>query len=232
MMITTIMVGLTACKKERIVEISPDSLTDNKDMIVERVSDALINESEDKASEDVIMDEGNEDETTSLEKKSNEATSKDNVSKSENKIIDPEPENREVEIVLYYSNQEYILTGDESLDRVIPVKKRVMVGGRPIEEILVLELQNQPEDDNLSTSLANLEILTVERAENTAYVNISSDNLSGGSLTETLVLQQLVFSLTELDGVDYVQILVDGSKVESLMGHFSTFEPLTRDDVR
>ena len=56
-----------------------------------------------------------------------------------------------------------------------------------------IRIANQPEDDNLSTS-SNLEILTVERAENTAYVNISSDNLSGGSLTETLVLQQLVFS--------------------------------------
>ena len=145
-----------------------------------------------------------------------------------NDIVDPEPESIEEEITLYYSNQEYIMTGDDSLDIVIPVKKSVMVGEKPIEEIVVEELQKEPEDENLSTSLGDLDIISVDTVESIAYVNISSEGLAGGSLTETLVLQQLVYSLTELDGIDAVQILIDGSKEVSLMGHITIEEPLTR----
>lgn len=143
-------------------------------------------------------------------------------------VIDPEPESKEKEITLYYSNNEYIMTGDESLDKIIAVKKTVMVGEKPIEEIVVRELQNEPDDKSLSSSLSNIEILSVDTVEKIAHVNISSKNLNGGSLAEALILQQLVYSLTELEEVEAVQILVDGSKQESLMGHISIQEPLTR----
>ncbi len=143
-------------------------------------------------------------------------------------ITDPEPESKEEEITLYYANNEYIMTGDESLDKIIAVKKNVMVGEKSIEEIIVAELQNQPEDENLTTILSDLDIISVDTVEKIAYVNISSEGLSGGSLTEMLVLQQLLYSLTELDEVEAVQILVDGSKEVSLMGHITIEEPFTR----
>ena len=168
-------------------------------------------------------------------KKESEISTEDSViiedetkSGKTNDVIDPEPGSTEKEITLYFSNNEYIMTGDESLDIIISVKKKVMVGENPIEEIVVKELQNEPEDDKLTTSLANIEILSVDTVEKIAYVNISSKDLSGGSLSETLILQQLVYSLTELEEVEAVQILVDGSKRESLMGHISIQEPLTR----
>ncbi len=168
-------------------------------------------------------------------KKESEISTEDSViiedetkSGKTNDVIDPEPGSTEKKITLYFSNNEYIMTGDESLDIIIPVKKKVLVGENPIEEIVVIELQNEPEDDKLTTSLANIEILSVDTVEKIAYVNISSKDLSGGSLSETLILQQLVYSLTELEEVEAVQILVDGSKRESLMGHISIQEPLTR----
>lgn len=185
--------SLTACGRERIVEVLP-----------QEVDNSTINDTNDYETIPVVVED------------------------SANDIVEPEPESIEEEITIYYSNQEYIMTGDESLDIVIPVKKSVMVGEKPIEEIVVEELQKEPEDENLSTSLANLDIISVDTVENIAYVNISSEGLSGGSLTETLVLQQLVYSLTELDEVEAVQILVDGSKEVSLMGHITIEEPLTR----
>ena len=185
--------SLTACGRERIVEVLP-----------QEVDNSTINDTNDYETIPVVVED------------------------SANDIVEPEPESIEEEITIYYSNQEYIMTGDESLDIVIPVKKSVMVGEKPIEEIVVEELQKEPEDENLSTSLADLDIISVDTVENIAYVNISSEGLSGGSLTETLVIQQLLYSLTELDGVDSVQILVDGSKEVSLMGHITIEEPLTR----
>jgi len=38
-------------------------------------------------------------------------------------------------------------------------------------------------------------------------------------------------TLTELDNIKAVQFLVDGKKVETLMGHIYTMEPLKRDDI-
>lgn len=135
----------------------------------------------------------------------------------------------DVEITLYYVNNEYVLTGNESLDKLIPIKKIVNIKEESVEEAVVSELQVEPEDENLSTMLNKLKVLSVNVEDSIAYVDFSEENLSGGSLEESFILQQLVYSLTELDGINAVQVLVNGNKVESLMGHISIEEPLTRE---
>ncbi len=149
----------------------------------------------------------------------------------DNTIVDPEPEGETKTVKLYFANQEYILTGDESLDAIISVERQVKIKDRPIEEVILEELQNEPEEEELTTIVEKVEVLSAEIAENTAYVNLSGENLHGGSLEESLILQQIVFSLTELEDVDRVQFLVDGSKRDSLMGHISIEEPLERPDI-
>ncbi len=134
-------------------------------------------------------------------------------------------------IKLYYVNQEYVKTGDESLEKLIPVEKKVDLKEKKLEEVILEELKKSPEDKKLSTSLGKLDVLEVKVSDNTAYVDFSSKNLNGGSLEETLILQQVVFSLTELQRIDQVQILVDGSKQETLMGHIDIMEPLKRTDI-
>ncbi len=148
-----------------------------------------------------------------------------------NGVIDPEPQDEIVEVTLYYMNQEYIMTGNEELEKLISIKKEVAIGEKPIEEVVIAELQKKPEDDKLSSSLEGLKVLSVETAENTAYVNFSSDKLSGGSLQEMGVIAQVVMSLTELPGIEQVQFLVDGSVRESLMGHAIIQEPIGREDT-
>lgn len=148
-----------------------------------------------------------------------------------NGVVDPSPQGEKVEVTLYYMNQEYIITGNEALEKIIPVKKDVMVGEKPIEEAIISELLKKPEDSKLSTALENLKVLSVETAENTAYINFSSDKLYGGSLQEMGVIAQVVMSLTELPGIEKVQFLVDGSVRETLMGHDIILEPLTREDA-
>lgn len=148
-----------------------------------------------------------------------------------NGVEEPGPVDETEEITLYYMNQEYLNTGNEELEKFIKVEREVTVGERPLEEIIIEELQKTPEDEELYTALENIKILSVEIIDNIANVNISSDGLQGGSLEESAILYQVVLSLTELTEVTAVQFLVDGSKQESLMGHFLIEEPITRDEL-
>ncbi|SES83941.1 Sporulation and spore germination [Natronincola peptidivorans] len=158
-------------------------------------------------------------------------TETENPQNGEDVVIDPAPEGEEIVVTLYFANYDYIMTGDQGLESTIPVEKTITVGERGIEEIIIAELQSQPEEEELSTTLDTLKVLSVDTAEKIVYVNFSSEQLSGGTLQESLVLQQVVYSLTELPEIEAVQILVDGSKRETLMGHIFIEEPLIREDI-
>lgn len=149
----------------------------------------------------------------------------------QNVVVDPNPVGEKEEITIYYINNDYIATGNESLEKAIPVKKEVVIGEKSIEEVVLEELQKNPEDEKLSTAMGIIKVLSVETAENTAFVNLSGEKLRGGSLDETMILTQLILSLTELPGIEQVQIYVDGSVRETLMSHYEIMEPLTREDI-
>ncbi|SCY87032.1 GerMN domain-containing protein [Alkaliphilus peptidifermentans] len=149
---------------------------------------------------------------------------------NENEVVDPSPDVETVVITLYFMNEEYVITGNEELEKIIEVNREVTIGEKPIEEVVMEELKKTTEGEELYTALANIKVLSVETAESTAYVNLSSENLFGGSLEESSILTQVVLSLTEIDGIDSVQFLVDGSKRETLMGHYLIEEPLNRDE--
>ncbi len=147
-------------------------------------------------------------------------------------VEEPAPEEKETTTInLYFANQEYIMTGDESLDHVIEVKREVELGEKSVEEVVLEELKKKPEDENLVTIVEKIKVLDVETKENIAYVNLSSENLNGGSMEEMLILNQIVFSLTDIEGVEGVQFLVDGQKRETLMGHTVIEEPIKRPDA-
>lgn len=143
----------------------------------------------------------------------------------------PGPEDRKVNIRLYYANKEYIETGDSSLDSLIAIEEEVEKEGIKLEEYILERLSEEPDQEKLTTIVDKVEVLGVESKENTAYVDLAGENLHGSSLEESFILQQIVFSLTELEGIDQVQFLVDGRKQESLMGHINIDGPLKRLDV-
>lgn len=47
-------------------------------------------------------------------------------------------------------------------------------------------------------------------------------------MQEYFTIEQIVASLFELDGIKSVQFLVNGEKVESLMGHIGVLEPFKK----
>jgi len=141
-------------------------------------------------------------------------------------IIEPTPNSNEMEVTLYFANRAYIESGDKSLEKLIPERKMVQYGDISLEETIVRELMKGPESDELNTVIpSNVELIGVEVADGTAFVNFSSEGLYGSSMQEEFTISQIVNSLGELEGIERVQFLVDGQKVETLMGHIEITEP-------
>lgn len=135
-------------------------------------------------------------------------------------------------VKLYFANREYVRTGDESLPRVLPEERKIDVQTQPVAEAAIRNLMMEPRSQNLSTALARLRLNGVRVRDGVAYVDFAGAGLSGGSLEERLIIEQVVRTLTELEGVGAVQLLVDGETRETLMGHMYTEKPITRADLK
>lgn len=145
----------------------------------------------------------------------------------EDEIVDPTPEAESKEVTLYFANNEYVETGDEALEQLLPEQRVVEYGDLSLEESIVRELMIGPEDtDTLSTVIPEtVELIDVELTDGTALVNFAQEGMGGASMQEVFTINQIIASLLELDSVDRVQFLIDGQVAESLMGHISIEEP-------
>jgi len=134
---------------------------------------------------------------------------------------------QEKEVTLYYSNTKYAETADESLEKVLPIKKKIILDSKSIYAAVLNELKNDPVGvEGLKTQIPkNAKLLGVEVKEGIAYVDFSSEGLNGGSLQEMLAIAQIVKTLTEMEGIKGVQFLVDGSKTDMFMGHADISKP-------
>ncbi|WP_425449647.1 GerMN domain-containing protein [Dethiothermospora halolimnae] len=127
---------------------------------------------------------------------------------------------------LYFSDKETL--------NLLSIKTEVTYDGNSIEKKIVEKLKKDSKDkkyDYIRTIGPDITLLSLETRDGTAYVNFSSENLNGGSAEETLMIDSIVLSLTELKHISKVQFLIDGEIEESLMGHISIKEPFDREDV-
>lgn len=68
---------------------------------------------------------------------------------------------------------------------------------------------------------------------NTAYVDFSKEfveNHPGGSLGEYNTIYSIVNSITEIDGIEQVNFLIDGKKQAAYKGHSQFDMPISRDE--
>lgn len=153
----------------------------------------------------------------------------DTIEEDDDEIVEPTPSTDKVEVTLYFANKEYVETGDESLEKLIPEKRTVEYGDISLEERIVKELMKGPASDKLSTVIpSSVKLLGVEVADGTAFVNFAGEGLYGGSMQEDFTIEQIVNSLIELEAVERVQFLIDGQKAETLMGHIEISEPFEK----
>lgn len=207
--IMVLSLGVVACSPETTEEEVID-----EDPVTEVPEDDEDEEVDEEAKEDEDLEEIDEDIDEDEE---------------EDEIVDPEPETSKETVTLYFVDEEFVITGAESDEIVLTEEREVEYGDTSLEEAIVRELMEGPEGDDLYTLIPEeSELLGVEVEDGTAFVDFASEGLGGGSMQEIYTIEQIVYSLTELDNVDRVQFLIDGQKSETLMGHMEISEPFER----
>ncbi|MDD2483704.1 MAG: GerMN domain-containing protein [Eubacteriales bacterium] len=155
-------------------------------------------------------------------------------------ITEPEePTMVSEEFTLYYASKEYEETGDENLPKLIAEVRTIEYEKDSNPGIAMLNELKKPEKDGSGTAIKEgiifLDVRNAEEDDITVVVDLSSEGLSGGSLEETLFIDQIVQTIlnnrayftSENKSVEQVQFLVDGQVTESLMGHIDATEPFT-----
>ncbi|UMZ75452.1 GerMN domain-containing protein [Natranaerofaba carboxydovora] len=87
-----------------------------------------------------------------------------------------------------------------------------------------------PEDEDLYGIPEDVKLLGIEVEDEIAYVDFSSELLDIvlGHESEMVLVDTIVSTLTDFDGIEKVQILVEGETAESISGHVEINEPLER----
>jgi hypothetical protein len=118
---------------------------------------------------------------------------------------------------------------------LVPVTREVPYGSTPAEQArnLIAAQLEPPPAGHLSTIPAGTQVKRVYLSPSgEAYVDLSAEIVKGhmgGVLTEALTVYALVnVVITNLADVTAVQILVDGSEVDSLTGHLDLRHPLPK----
>lgn len=134
-------------------------------------------------------------------------------------------------ITLYFSDDQAMYLVPET--RALEIDES-QLDTEAVAKAIVEELIAGPQNTELiATMPPDTKLLEIRIATGVATVDFSPQFISnhpGGSTSESMTLNSLANSLTELPEIKQVQILVDGQTVESLAGHVDISEPLTRDE--
>ncbi len=140
------------------------------------------------------------------------------------------PADQSYSVTLFFANEEYIATGDESLEKFMVVQSEMTA--KPGEAYLkALELLKSPPEEGYSTLITDqIQFNDAYLQGDTVFVDLNSSGLNGGSLQEVFLISQIVDTLlNSFDEVKQVQFLVDGETAETLMGHVDASGAFAKD---
>lgn len=127
-----------------------------------------------------------------------------------------------VKVKLYFA--------DSQAEKLLPEEREVVQKGETLEEIVVNELIRGPRKEGLTKTIPDeTKLLSLNVVDGVANVNFSKEIQTkhwGGSAGESMTVYSVTNSLANLGGIKKVQFLVEGKKVESLLGHMDTSQPL------
>jgi spore germination protein GerM len=131
-----------------------------------------------------------------------------------------------VPIILYFANEDGYLVAQR---REVP-----KVDG--LARLTIQELAKGPDANSglLPTLPPGTHLKDINIKEELCTVDFSIElkqNHPGGSNGELLAIYSIVNTLTQYASVKEVQILIDGQVVDTLAGHISLDEPLTRENA-
>jgi spore germination protein GerM len=131
-------------------------------------------------------------------------------------------------VVLYFS--------DKDAMNLVPENREIEVKDKHNTELLaqaiVEGLIKGPRSSKLVKTIPpEARVLSVKIDNGIAKVDFSEEISTkhwGGSTGETMTVSSIVDSLTELEGINMVQILIAGKQAETLAGHLDISQPLAR----
>lgn len=130
-----------------------------------------------------------------------------------------------VVLSLYFPNSDIQYLQLEK--RTVPLKDK-----EPLAKLALIELMKGSEDKQTQQLIpAEAKLLSVETKNQTCFVNFSKefvDKHIAGSSAEIMTIYSIVNTLTEIDGIEEVQFLIEGQKVETF-GSLVFNEPFKRD---
>ncbi len=137
---------------------------------------------------------------------------------------DPEKATAQKTVKLYYPNS--------TANELVLEERALPVDGGKIDEITVLTelIKGTSVPEAVNVIPASTKVLSCETKDGICYVNLSKDFIDKkpqGSSSETLLIESVIYTLTELDGVDKVMFLIEGEKTEAY-GQMVFNEPFER----
>jgi germination protein M len=128
---------------------------------------------------------------------------------------------------IYFSNS--------NADKVVLEKREVCVtAGQPLEKVVFEELIKGPVNKELNPAIPKgTKLISAKTKDGICTLNLSRefvDNHPGGSAGESMTINSIVNSLTELTGVNKVQFLIEGEKIEVYI-HVMFSEPFSRNEA-
>jgi len=152
-------------------------------------------------------------------------TFRQDINISENvRPIPPVPEEITSNFKLYFANN----------GKLVEENRLITTKDMKFERAIVEELIKGPRNKTLVATISqNAKILSIETIEKICYVNFSKDYIQSvkwEELEEDLIIWSLVNSLTQLDYIQRVQILVEGEKIDFTNRAFSKSQPFSRNE--
>lgn len=153
--------------------------------------------------------------------------------------VEPTPEPPETmtyDVLLYFTNMEYVETGDQNLPILLTETSEIQVLAEDEPYQVLLQALSMPAEEGHGTMISE-QLLIHKVSYSTAdsdllIVDLAKEGLTGGSLGESLLIGQIVETLLDNESLagdrptpTRVQFMVDGAIVESLMGHIDASQP-------
>jgi len=129
-----------------------------------------------------------------------------------------------VKVTLYFPNAD--------ASGLIPTDRTVVVADQEIIKAMFSELASPP--PGIQNPLPKgTTLLSASVKDDVATIDLSTEfrkNFGGGSTGEQMTMYSIVDTLTTLPDVHSVQFLLDGKKLDGILGNLDTSTPLKRDD--
>lgn len=127
-------------------------------------------------------------------------------------------------VTIYYPNKDG--------EKLVAEKREIeLQASLSVERLIISELTKAPRNENLLQIIpSDIKVISAETNDGVCFVNLSGDivsKISAGSSSTTMALYSIVNSLTELEHIDSVQILLDG-KTGVEFGNYVLDVPLER----